>query len=581
MSKSAADKKGRELALGSVLLGHYRIVRQLAKGGMSVIYLGRNEGAAGFVRPVAIKQSMAGHDSDVLAMFAREARILSALRHRGIVSILDFAEEGGDYVMVLDYVHGYTLSQWYRYRREVGLGVPPELACYVAVQVLEALHHAHSLTDAESVPLGIVHRDVKPSNVLIDVTGAVKLADFGIARAHGDATDVTTTGSALKGTFGYMAPELFAHAAPSPVTDTYSAALMLYEVLAGRHPFLAADTPKTVARVLHVAPPQLSALREDVPRSLCNAVAKSMCKHPDGRHRSAQELADALRDALPIDEREVAAEFGRAVQRDFHDPRFLALHGVMSLADREAAWLRAGTETGVRALPLEPDDLEPTELRRSRRGSPTPPLDLHSSPTAVLQGHVPLPGDPAPAPAPAPPQPGAIRWLVPALVLAAAGAGALWWSQRSPAQTQARPQQTVVLVRGDVTAERDAAPAQVAPPDAGVATVASAPDAAPAKSKSPRPKPSAEDELAATFRKRGPELRRCFEQHAAEVAGAPQLSVKFRVGKNGRVMEAALLPEAVGQTALGRCVLDVARATAFAPRREPITFRIPVRVYEQ
>src|SRR5690606_4007917 len=187
MSRASADRCGQGV------MGRYRIVRRLAVGGMGVVYLARIEGAKGFVRPAVIKQMLPElvGDEELVGLFVREARILSELRHPGIVSVLDFAVEDDAPLMALEYVHGYHAGNWLKYLRRKREPFDPSLALHVVIKVLDALSYVHTRTDERGRSLGIVHRDVSPSNVLIDVDGRVRLLDFGVARVGSE--DVTAS----------------------------------------------------------------------------------------------------------------------------------------------------------------------------------------------------------------------------------------------------------------------------------------------------------------------------------------------------------------------------------------------------
>jgi serine/threonine-protein kinase len=584
--------------IGTVILGRYRLVRYLAAGGMGAIYLARAEGAAGFVRPVVIKRSLRVGDDMAGKMFAREARILSQLRHPGIVSIHDFAEDGGDYVMVLDYVHGYTLSDWAKYLRRSQRVLPVEIAVHVMVRVLDALHYAHTLRDASGELLGVVHRDVKPSNVLVDVQGDVKLADFGIARTDIEATEVSVNDTTLKGTFPYMAPELFARAKPSPATDVYSAAVTLYSVLVGSNPFSSSDVAMTVGRVLHHEPELVHNLRKDVPEAVGWAIANGMSKMAELRYATAEAFASALRATGIVDG--VESRFRYAVGADFGDGAFAELLGVSSLAERAEAWSQqAGPDDRGLALPLPPPD--PTQQHSiSIAGlpgdmtvdEPVRPVDFPTSaagPVALGRGLTDTEGtgsrrvEATEAIRP--------RRTLPIVVAVAASLGALgavaWFvTARRPAPPV---EPTVVLVRGDVQVEGqpagsepapEAAPA-AAPIDAGrdEPSVAAAVAAPAARDRDRDPRQPRDRDLTLAVRKRQGLITACVERHAA--SGAPDVSFRFQVDKRGKVAAVELLPATVAPTPLGKCLLDVARATTFGPLAEPVTFRIPITVRRQ
>src|SRR5262245_24696603 len=209
---------------GTLVLGRYRVVSPLARGGMGIVFLARTEGAAGFSRPVVIKRvvpDLAG-DEAAAQSFAREARILSNLQHPNIVNVIDFDEEDGAYVMVLEYVHGYNVGQWQRYLLDTGRKMPIDYAIYITTRVLDALHYAHTFTRADGTPMQIVHRDVSPGNILLDTQGNVKLLDFGIARAN-EGGEYKTRDGYFKGKLTYAAPEIYEGTAASPQSDVYSA----------------------------------------------------------------------------------------------------------------------------------------------------------------------------------------------------------------------------------------------------------------------------------------------------------------------------------------------------------------------
>ena len=242
------------------MLGRYRIVTPLARGGMGIIYLGRLEGAAGFSKPVVIKTVIPDAKDDKSAqLFAREARIVSNLEHPSIVGVLDFGEADGEYVMVLEYVHGFHLGFWARFVQETRGPMPVELAVEVMLPALDALDFAHRLTRADGTPLDIVHRDVSPSNILIDHLGNVKLHDFGIARMADD--EFKTQDGTFRGTLAFTAPETLQGIAASARSDLYACAVVLYQLIAGSNPFRGQQPSETLHRVITHVPPGLSSLR--------------------------------------------------------------------------------------------------------------------------------------------------------------------------------------------------------------------------------------------------------------------------------------------------------------------------------
>ena len=326
--------------IGRRVLGRYRILSELARGGMGAVYLARVEGAAGFRRPVVIKRVLPERLNEVhVSHFAREARILSLLRHPNIVAVLDFAKEDGIPLLALEYVHGYNLAQWARYRRRVDQPFSAEGGLYVVLEILRALDYAHRATDA-SGPLGVAHRDVKPANVLLDTMGHVKLVDFGIAFATDDRTTATdVTEEQVKGTYPYCAPELFEGERASPATDVYAVAVTLYELMAGQNPFAGDNMAHMIGQVLQHTPASLTTVRPEIPPQLSRIVDKALSKDPVNRFTTAAALIEALRASLPA-RSDVETVFRGEVHRDFSDSEFPRLARCRSLADIELALSR-------------------------------------------------------------------------------------------------------------------------------------------------------------------------------------------------------------------------------------------------
>jgi serine/threonine-protein kinase len=555
--------------VGRLVLDRYRIVRVLAKGGQGVIYLARSEGAAGFVKPVVVKRILPhlGGDSEMARMFVREARIMSQLRHPSILSIADFAEEDdGGYVMVLDYVHGHPMSRWLRYLRETNAEMPVEIAIHAVTRVLDALAYAHALRGADGEPLHIVHRDVTPANVLVDVEGHVVLADFGIAQTRLDATSPKGGIVTVRGNFPYLAPELYRGSEPSPATDVYSAAVTLHELLTGRNELAGGDPNETMARVLGRVPRRVDALRRDAPAELADILDKALAKEPGARFASGTELADALRAVRLVTSDRAQEMLEQRVARDFHDPRFATVTATPPLADLEQAW-RSGVP--VRSEPP----------MAAAGAQPKPRSSLPTQPAAAIADVGPARDRGAPGRA----------WAIGAIGAAVLAAGAVAYVAIGSDPAPAGPRYVIV----DGTASRDAG--ATAARDAGAATAdagtladtaegiegappvgAGTADAGGARTSGNGRPSSPVAALSRAFARNQARISRCFESGAVDVSGVPQISVRFEIDAAGAVTAATLEPPALGGTALGTCILDVARATRFPPQPEPVAFRIPI-----
>ena len=326
--------------IGTVLLGRYRIVRELAKGGMGVVYLARAEGAVGFVKPVVVKLVLPEHAEDerFVGMFAREARILAQLRHPSVVDVLEFGEENDSFVLVLEYVRGHHLGQWMRYLTLKGRVAPPEILIQIVIDVLDALHHAHNQRHPDGSPMQIVHRDVSPSNILLDEDGRARLLDFGVARMRGGAHDYKTQVKGFMGKLPYTAPEIFAGNEATPQSDLYACAVVLHEVLFGRNVFRTESQAATLHTVMTHKPEPLEPIRQ-VPAGLDAVLAKALAKNPVERFISARELASALRKLQKEQESEIRGRLAGLLKDDF-SREMAAMLKIESLAERDDAWRR-------------------------------------------------------------------------------------------------------------------------------------------------------------------------------------------------------------------------------------------------
>ncbi|HEX8120131.1 MAG TPA: serine/threonine-protein kinase [Solirubrobacteraceae bacterium] len=266
---------------GTVLAGRYRVVRHVGSGGMGVVYLAHD---ATLGRDVAVKSVHAEPESERGRRIMREARLGAGLRHPHLVTVFDVVPDGGALLLVTEYVEGQTLADALR-----GGALPVERALAVLRAVADALDHVHAR--------GIVHRDVKPANVLLGSAGAVKLADLGIATAD-DVTQITQTGGTL-GTVAYMAPEQFE---PGPITgaaDVYALAAVAFEVLAGQRPYPGATAFEVFARLREGAePPDVRSLRPELPAAVNDALRRGMATDPEARPATAGALVSELAAAL-------------------------------------------------------------------------------------------------------------------------------------------------------------------------------------------------------------------------------------------------------------------------------------------
>lgn len=439
----------------------YQMVRRLGAGGMAEVYEAVMIGAHGFTRRVAVKQIAAelALIPGLIDQFLDEARLAARLHHAGIVGVLDYGVVDGRPFQVLEFVDGVNASEL---RGRAGGRLPVEIALIIAADVAHALDHAHRATDGGR-HLGLVHRDVKPGNLLVSWDGDVKLSDFGIAWAH-DRAAPTETG-VVRGTVPFMAPEQRLRGALDGRTDVYGLGCALHVLLAGASPV---EAPAAIAASLLGEPPTIA---PEVPADLAAVIARACAPRPDDRFATAGDLADALGRLL-----------AQRLDRDArgHLRGFLA---TLRPTRRRPGLL--DQLLGVELVPAEDDpagrpDGPPTF--RLRPTSPDPATaPLPPPPPPPTQDAGPAPADDVPRPAPQPRR----RWLAVAALGALASGGALAVRElgdrsapdrSAPATAAVEPSLDAAVAPGQraapaVDAAVDAAPLDDAGPDVAGPTV--------------------------------------------------------------------------------------------------------------
>jgi eukaryotic-like serine/threonine-protein kinase len=271
------------------LASRYQLGPKLGMGGMAEVFAGTMIGVEGFARQVAIKRVLPGLSQvpAFAAMFVSEARIVSRLAHPNIVSVLDFSRDLDDRLfLVMEYVDGKDLASLL----ESG-PIPPSLAIFIVVEMLRGLGYAHDLADPAAGTRGVVHRDVSPQNLLVSYEGAVKVSDFGLAKARAASAGVCS--ETVRGKPSYMAPEQMAGGMLDGRTDLYSVGVMLWEMLAHR-PLFAGTTREVMGQVMFRAIPTPSSTRSGVPADLEAVTMKLLARDLDDRYATAEAAIGAL-----------------------------------------------------------------------------------------------------------------------------------------------------------------------------------------------------------------------------------------------------------------------------------------------
>jgi eukaryotic-like serine/threonine-protein kinase len=275
----------------------YRVLRKIAHGGMAEIFLALQVGAEGFEKPVVLKRILPalGTDPSFVRMLVDEAHIVSSLNHTHLVQILDLGKADGQFFLVLEFVDGWSLEQVRRRARKARLKFPLPLALYITSALCRGLDYVHR-RERNGKPLGIVHRDVTPQNVLLGREGDVKLADFGIAKAIG-RREKSATG-VIKGKFAYMSPEQTVGAELDARSDLFSVGTLLYLLTTGQKPFdgpTDLDVLMQVRKARHEKPSTLVRdFNPDVERFIERALRPDRSK----RWQSAEQMADRLDNIL-------------------------------------------------------------------------------------------------------------------------------------------------------------------------------------------------------------------------------------------------------------------------------------------
>jgi tRNA A-37 threonylcarbamoyl transferase component Bud32 len=289
-ARDSLDEQPRQSRRSVSSHGRYTVVRKLAEGGMAEIFLGQQRGSEGFEKPVVLKRIHTAFlaDAQFRNMLIDEAHISMSLHHNNIVQVLDLGRAGGRMFLVLELVDGWDMARILERAAAAHFPLPTGLGLYLLAEVCRALSYAHGRTRADGLPMGIVHRDVSPQNVLLSEQGEVKLTDFGIAKAL-TKRDRTATG-VVKGKVAFMSPEQASGQSIDARSDLFSFGTMLYLVATGVRPFEAASDFEVIARVQKGVFRAPEEVRPDMSPALAAVIRRSMGVDREQRYQTADEL---------------------------------------------------------------------------------------------------------------------------------------------------------------------------------------------------------------------------------------------------------------------------------------------------
>jgi serine/threonine-protein kinase len=291
------------------IIGRYALYGEIAAGGMATVHAGRLLGPVGFSRTVAIKRlhPQYAKDPEFVSMFLDEARVAARIQHPNVVPTLDVVAMEGELFLVMEYVEGESLARILRTLRMQGRKMPPKIAASIVCNALYGLHAAHEARSERGEPLGIVHRDVSPQNLLVGTDGSTRVLDFGVAKAAGRIQ--TTREGQVKGKLAYMPPEQLAGDKVDRRLDVYAAAVVLWETLTAQRLFDGDNEGAVLQKVLHgvITPP--STLVEGLSPEVDAVILKGLARNPNERYATAREMAVALEDVLGVEPPRRVAEF--------------------------------------------------------------------------------------------------------------------------------------------------------------------------------------------------------------------------------------------------------------------------------
>lgn len=278
--------------------GSYQLLKRLATGGMAEIYLAKQSGPEGFEKLLVVKRILPhlSENEEFVKMFLDEARIAARLNHPNIAQIYNLGAVEESYFIAMEYIHGEDLRRVWKRTQELGQAMPVPLVCRVIMEICAGLDYAHNKADPTGKPLGIVHRDISPQNVLLTFDGGVKIVDFGIAKAVIQASQ--TRSGVLKGKYSYMSPEQAAGKRLDRRTDIFALGVIFHELLTGSRLFKRGTDVETLTAVSECKVPAPSSVNARLSKALDDVVLRALAKDPAERYPDAVSFQIAIENWL-------------------------------------------------------------------------------------------------------------------------------------------------------------------------------------------------------------------------------------------------------------------------------------------
>ncbi len=612
------DGKSDDSGESTLVLGRYAPLRRLERSATDTTYLAATEADSGSRRAVALKviHPHLMDDPSKVRNFMQEARLASKLVHPNIVQVLDFGAHSGQHLVVLEYVHGYTLSEVHDYRLGTNRPFSLEEAVYLASKLLLGLGFIHSMTDEDGEALGLVHGNVSPQAILVSGDGRIKLTDLMTMPANSEGSFTNPNRTPL--TFAYMSPERVNGETVDRRADLFAVGIVLYELLAGRPLFDAGSEAKTVLKVSKAEVPDIGKHRPDLPPSVSYLLSRALARDPRQRYQNAAtfsaELRGLLRETTPG---ELEPSFRVMMTQLLEEPAFGTTVGKLfdlgkaisgSSIKIPAPVLSEGRKSDSPGLPSEPEkrqefaDTEPS-MEASAPTDPAPSGEHES--TAWSSGPVPsaLPAEPSKR------SPYKLVLLLSAALVIIAGVAVgstLFMLAERPEPEPRRPLAMIInhgivdsgpsstgdgsTVGEDASSatEEDIGSDATAFADSGSATDAVVPtieitsDSRPERpnKRPPRPlRPLTGEIVTSTLMRRGAQLQRCIDRNQGSGSGVGIVAIVVNINENGSASSVTVEPASSAGTPLGRCVIGVARSIRFPRHPGPAArFRVPIRL---